>query len=238
MRYHYSMNDISRYLVNVDVLTYAVVFSAGIVTSFTPCVYPLVPIISAVIGATGERSKKRNIFLSLAYVTGMSLTFSLIGVFAAITGRLFGEIQSNSIANLVVGGLIIFFALALLGEFQLPVHLINRFGAGKKHGGRSAFPVFIMGLTSGLIAAPCATAVIGALLAFVASKQNIFLGFSLLFVYSMGLGAMLVLVGAITGMVSSLRKSGPFAKIVEKVLAVAMIILGCYYVFKAGTLSV
>ncbi|KJJ86128.1 cytochrome c biogenesis protein transmembrane region, partial [Candidatus Omnitrophus magneticus] len=79
------MENISAYLNNLNFFTYLIVFAAGVVTSFTPCVYPLLPIITGVIGSSKEISRLKSFFLSLSYVLGMSITFSILGVFAAIS---------------------------------------------------------------------------------------------------------------------------------------------------------
>jgi thiol:disulfide interchange protein len=232
------MQDISVYLENVNVITYIVVYVFGVITSFTPCTYPLIPIIVGVIGASGDVSKVRKAFLSVVYVLGMAITFSILGMVAALSGRLFGQFQVSPLANIVLGGVIILFALSLLDVIVLPTYFLNRLGAGKASKGKSASSIFMMGLASGLIAAPCATAVLGALLAFVSTTQNVVVGSTLLFTYALGFGTLIILVGTFTGVVTTLSKSKKIMGIVNKVLAFIMIILGCYYIFKAGTLSI
>ncbi|KJJ83760.1 cytochrome c biogenesis protein, transmembrane region [Candidatus Omnitrophus magneticus] len=94
-----------------------------------------------------------------------------------------------------------------------------------------------MGAASGLIAAPCATAVLGALLAYVSSTQNIFIGFSLLFIFSIGLGTVLILAGTFTGFVKTLSSGKKWSAVIGKVMAFLLLALGCFYIFKAGALS-
>lgn len=139
---------------------------------------------------------------------------------------------------MVVGGVIIIFALSLLDVIHLPIFLLNRMGSGKAVKGGAMFPAFFMGITSGLIAAPCATAVLGAVLAYAASTQNAILGFSLLFTFAIGLGTLLIIIGTFTGVLAAMPRSSGWMKIVEKAMAFAMIALGCYFIFKAGVLSV
>ena len=125
------MENIQDYLVDISLMTYIIVLAAGILTSFTPCIYQLIPILTGVIGASKERSKLKNFYLSITYVAGMAVTFSGLGITAALTGRLFGQIQTSYVAHLIVGNILIFFALALLNIISLPVFLLNRIGAGK-----------------------------------------------------------------------------------------------------------
>ena len=225
-------------ITNITFITFVVVFLGGVMTSFTPCAYPLIPIIAGVVGSSREQSKLRNFILSLCYVLGMAITFSILGIVAALTGRFFGQVQSSPVAHLIVGSVIIIFALSLLNVIHLPVFLLNRMGAGKAIKGGRLFPAFFMGITSGLIAAPCATAVLGAVLAYAASTQNAILGFSLLFTFAIGLGTLLIVVGTFTGVLAGLSGVSKWMKIVEKIMAFAMIALGCYFIFKAGALSV
>ncbi|MFH1798861.1 MAG: cytochrome c biogenesis protein CcdA [Candidatus Omnitrophota bacterium] len=231
------MIDVSRYLSNISFLTYVFVFAGGVAASFTPCVYPLIPIIVGVIGASKESSRLRNFILSLVYVVGMAITFSILGVIAAMTGKLFGEFQSNPKVYLVVGNVMILFSLAMLDVIPLPTFLLSRAGMGKivKSGG--LLSVFFMGIVSGVIASPCTVAILGVLLAYVAASQNVFLGGSLLFTFAAGIGALLIIIGTFTGLVTAAVKSEKVLKLVQKLFALAMILLGEYFIFKAGILS-
>ncbi len=232
------MQDLSSYLGNISVITYLAVFAGGVATSFTPCIYPLIPIIVGVIGSSKESSRLRNFFLSLSYCVGMAVTFSVLGVFAAMTGKLFGQLQSSSTAHLVVGGIIIFFGLALVDVVPLPTFLLSKAGAGKIRKGRGILPAFFMGAASGFVAAPCTAAVLAALLTYVASTQNVVFGFTLLFTFAVGLGTLLIIIGTFSGIVANLPRSEKWMHITQKILAFGMIALGSYFIFKAGSLSI
>ena len=232
------LNNISAYLADISVISYIAVFIGGVITSFTPCIYPLIPIMVGVIGASKEKSPLNNFFISLSYVSGMAIVFSVLAMIAGLTGSLFGRIQSSPIANIIVGGIIIVFALILLDIFPMPTAMLSRAGAGKIIKGKGILPAFLMGLVSGLIAAPCASAVLGALLVFVASKGNPVFGFTLLFTFAMGLGTFLIIIGTFTGVISRLPRSEKTMRALQKLLALAMIALGAYFIFKAGTLSI
>ena len=231
------MNNIAYYLENISVVTYIAVFAGGVLTSFTPCVYPLIPIVVSVIGSSGERSRLKNFFLACGYVLGMALTFAVLGTAAAITGRLFGQIQSSPIAHLLVGNVMILFALVLLDIVPMPVFLLSRAGSGKVFKGGTILSAVLMGIASGFIAAPCTAAILAALLTFVATTQNIVLGSSLLFVFAIGLGTLLIIIGTFAGILTSLPRSEKLMRIIHKALALAMILLGEYFIFKAGMLS-
>lgn len=232
------MKELSYYLNNISALTYAVIYFGGVLTSFTPCVYPLIPMIVSVVGGTSDKSKTKSFLISLTYVLGMALTFSILGLMAALGGKMFGQVQSSPITNLVVGNVMILFGLSLLGVIPLPTFILNRIGAGKIVKGGNFLSVFLMGVVSGLVAAPCAAAVLGALLTYVATTQNSILGFSFLFTFAIGLGTLLVIAGTFTGILVTLSKSGKVMSVIQKLMALLMILLGEYYVYKAGTLSI
>ena len=232
------MVNIQHYLTNISPITYVVVLIGGIATSFTPCVYPLIPIIVGVVGTAKEKAKWKNFILSFSYVLGIAFTFSILGMIAAMTGMLFGQLQSSPLAHLIVANIMILFGLALLGVITLPTFLLSKVGVGKVIKGRSALSVFLMGAVSGFVAAPCTAAVLGALLAYVATTQNAVFGFTLLFTFAMGLGTLLILIGTFAGILASLPKSERLMLIMEKVLAFGMILLGEYFIFRAGLLSI
>jgi len=225
-------------LKDINIATYLAVYAFGVATSFTPCVYPLLPIITGVVGSSKENSAIKNFFVSLAYVLGMSIVFSILGVLAALTGKMFGQFQSSPAANIIVGSIIIVFSLSLMGVVTLPTFLLNRLGAGKVMKGGTIFSSFFMGAASGLIAAPCTTAVLGALLAYVSSTQNVVLGFSPIFTFAIGLGTLLILVGTFAGIVAIFPKNTVWMERLSKIMAFLMLIIGCYFIFKAGTLSI
>lgn len=231
------MQDISIYLKDISLVTYAVVLLGGIAASFTPCVFPLIPIIVSLIGARGEKSRLKNLFLSLSYVLGMACTFSVLGLVAALTGKLFGQMQTSPIAHLIVGNVMILFGLSLLDVIHLPFFVLNRAGAGKVVKGKSFYSIFFMGAASGFVAAPCTAAVLGALLAYVATTQNVVFGFTLLFVFAMGLGTLLILIGTFTGILITIKKLDKWMFVIQKVFGFGMILLGEYFVYRAGFLS-
>lgn len=215
-------------------LTYLAVFAGGAALSFTPCVYPLVPVVIAVIGASGESSRKRNFLLSLIYVLGMALTFALLGVFAAAAGSLFGSLRASPAANLVFGNLLLLFALSVLGAFEFPGLSLSRTGAGKVFPGGGRPAVFLMGMASGVLGVPCVGPVLGAVLLFTASTGSLFAGFSLLFVFALGLGLLLLAAGAFAGALKVFARSGRAMLVMQKLLGAGMLILAQYFIFSAG----
>jgi thiol:disulfide interchange protein DsbD len=206
---------------------------AGILTSFTPCVYPLIPITVGFIGAKGAPTKLRGFYLALMYVLGLAFVYSCLGAFAALTGKLFGQIQTNPWANLVVANICIIFGLSMLDVFTIQFTWLERWGSPqiKSKGG---FTAMILGGSSALIAAPCTAPVLGIVLTYVGTKQNIFFGISMLFAFAFGMGFLLILIGTFTGLLASLPRSGQWMERIKKVFGLLMIAVGEYFLIKMG----
>lgn len=215
-------------------LDYFIVYFAGVLVSFTPCVYPVMPITASIIGGINTKGSKFTGFvLSLAYVFGIALTYSGLAVFASLSGKIFGQIQQNPVFYVVIANFLIIFALVMLDIIPLPNIGLN---VQHKIKPRNIWSVVIIGMTAGLIIGPCTAPILGSLLLYVASKQNIFHGVSLLFVFSYGVGTSLILVGTFSGMLANLPKSGPWLLWVKKICGLILIIAGEYFLIKAGGL--
>ncbi len=231
------INNFHSYLYGAPITAVFIAFLAGVLTSFTPCVYPLIPITVGFIGARSSASKTRGFYLSLLYVLGLACVYAALGAFAALTGKLFGQIGTSPWTYLFVGNLCLLFGLAMLDVFTIQFQFL---GAGQQRlqpaGG--SLTAFLFGGCSGLVAGPCTTPVLGALLAFVASRQNVALGIGMLFVFALGMGTLLVLVGTFTGLLSSLPKSGMWIVRVKKIFGFFMIAIGEVFIIKAGQLMI
>lgn len=226
------LGNIELYLKASIIMSFVAAFMGGLLVSFTPCVYPMIPITASFVGSRNVGgSKLKGFLLSLFYVIGVAVTYSALGVFAAITGRLFGQISTNPYAYFILANIVIVLGLAMLDVFQIPVF------APKKEIKRGGYVgIFIIGLCSGFIAGPCTTPVLGVLLAYVASTKNIMLGGSLLFVFAFGMSILLIMIGTFSGVLATLPKSGEWMVKIKKVLGILMIGLGEYFLIKMGQL--
>lgn len=224
------LNQIDTYLHGSLILAFAAAFIGGLLASLTPCVYPMIPITAGVITNLNiGGSKLRSFQLSLAYITGMALTYAGLGIFAAATGRFFGTVNTSPWTYLIVGNIILLLGLGMLEVFRIPTiapHMNTKI--------KGVPGVFIIGLASGLVAGPCTAPVLGALLAYVASTGNLLLGASLLFVFSIGMGAILLAVGTFSGIVASIPRSGQWMVIIKKAMGFFMLGLAEYFFIQAG----
>ena len=213
----------------------ATLFGAGVVTSLTPCIYPMIPITVGVLSGTsaGQTSRGRTVGLTLAYVTGLALFYAILGLIAGLTGSLFGTVSSSPWARLTIGNLLLVFGLAMLDVIPVsaPRRLLE-WTAGLTGG---SFPgVFLLGATSGIVAAPCGAPAFAAILTWVATTRSGVLGFVYLFVFSLGMTALLIVVGLFSGTVAALPRSGAWMVWVKKGAGVALLAMAEYYFVEAG----
>ncbi len=212
-----------------------VLFLAGLVTSVTPCIYPMIPITIGILGGSGAeaRTRRRTLTLTLLYVLGLALVYSSLGLVAGLTGSLFGTISSNRWAYLAMANLLLLFGLAMLDVF--PVTMPGRVIAwASRFGGGSAGSVFLMGATSGLVAAPCGAPAFAAVLTFVGQTHSAGLGFLYLFVFSLGMTTLLVAVGLSAATLASLPRPGKWMSWVKKGAGVVILAMAEYYLIRAG----
>ena len=155
-------------------------FVAGLLTSLTPCVYPMIPITVALVGQESmgaNRNRWRPLFLTLSYVVGVALVYAILGVIAGMTGSIFGSISSNPWLYFLQANVLMLAGLFMLDvfTFTLPASTMewaSRVGSGGNYGG-----AFAMGSVSGLVAAPCGAPVMAAVLTWVTRTQSAVLGF-------------------------------------------------------------
>jgi len=226
------LSQFDTYLQSSLLASLVIAFLGGVLASLTPCVYPMIPITAGVIGhANVGGSKRRGFVLSLTYVIGMALTYAALGIFAAATGRFFGSINSSPWTFLVVGNVFLLFGLGMLDVMQLPT-FAGRF-TNKRLG---IAGIFLAGISSALVAGPCTTPVLGSLLAYTASSQSLIMGGLLLFVFSLGMGALLLGVGTFSSFLASIPRSGAWMVKIKKAMGLLMLAMAQYFFIKAGSL--
>jgi len=216
-------------------LAVATLFGAGVLTSLTPCIYPMIPITAGLIGgsAQGGASRGRTIGLTLTYVAGLALLYATMGLVAGLTGSLFGTVASNPWARFATGNLLLLFGLAMLDV--IPINVPGRLSDWAQGLRGGSFPaVFALGATSGIVAAPCGAPAFAAVLTFVAATQSAVLGFVYLFVFSIGMTALLVAVGIFSGTLAKLPRSGQWLVWVKRLAGLLLIGMAEYYFVQMG----
>jgi thiol:disulfide interchange protein DsbD len=204
-----------------------VVFLGGLALTLTPCVYPMIPV---TLGFFSQQASDagwgRRVALPALYVLGMALTYSVLGVIAGSTGGLFGAALQSPI---LVGAMILLFvamALWMFGVFELSLPgALTRLGTGRA----GALGALLMGLTLGLVAAPCIGPFIVTLLAFVGASGSAWLGFLLFFVLALGMGLPFLVLGTFSGMLATLPRSGVWLIYAKKVMGVGLLGVALYF---------
>jgi cytochrome c-type biogenesis protein len=226
---------LSQTLRDRPLIAFVTLFGAGVLTSLTPCIYPMIPITAGVISGTAGRSASRwrTLGLTLTYVSGLALLYAILGLLAGLSGTLFGTISANPWARFAIGNLLLVFGLAMLDVFPLSAPGRLTAWAGSLGGG--SYPaVFLLGATSGIVAAPCGAPAFAAVLTWVATTQSAVLGFVYLFVFSIGMTALLVVVGLSSGTMARLPRSGTWMVWIKRIAGVVMIAMAEYYFIQMG----
>ncbi len=201
------------------------IFVAGLATSLTPCVYPMIAITVSVFGARQAESRAKAALLSTAFVLGIAALFTPLGVVSALTGSAFGSALASPWVVGTLSALFAVMALSMFGLFDLalPTVLQNRLAQAGGFGVRGAF---VLGFVNGLIAAPCTGPVLAVLLTWVATTGNVAFGAVALFIYAIGIGVLFWFVGTFA---VTLPKSGRWVEWTKSAFGIAMLALAFYY---------
>ena len=207
-------------------LTLFGVFVGGLALNLTPCIYPLIPITVSYFGGKSGGIKGQTIFHGLLYILGLAITNSILGVFASLSGGMLGSALQNPIVLIVVAGILVSLGLSFFGLWDIRVPSGLTRVASKNFGGY--FGTFFMGLTLGIVAAPCLGPFILGLLTYVGQKGDPFLGFLYFFVLSLGLGLPLAVLAVFSGTLERLPVSGAWMVWIRKVLGWVLLGMAAY----------
>jgi thiol:disulfide interchange protein DsbD len=201
----------------------AFVFLGGLALNLTPCVYPMIAITVSYFGGQSGRSMSRAFTHALTYFLGIVLTYSTLGLLAAMTGGLFGALLQSPVVLIGIAALLVALALSMFGvyEIQPPQAMIQKAAGLSSKAGYVG--VFFLGATVGVIAAPCLAPILVALLVYVGQRGDPWIGWWLFFTLAVGLGAPYVVLGTFSGLLSRLPKSGAWMVWVKRVFGAALI---------------
>ncbi len=220
-------NEIAGYIAEKGLfLTLILLFVGGLALNLTPCVYPLIPITISYFGAQVSNNKAQKIIMALVYVLGMSITYSVLGLIAALTGGLFGSLLQNPLVVIAIVLVMLALALSMFGLFELRVPQSIANFSGKNRQGY--FGTALMGLTVGFIAAPCIGPFVLGLLVYVGQIGSPFMGFLMFFILAMGLGFPYIFLAIFSGSITKLPRSGVWMEGVKIIFGFVMIGLAIY----------
>jgi len=218
-----------QFLASFSLFGYALVFLAGLVTSIGPCNLSMAPIIIAYVGGM-EVGRRRSLALSVTFTLGTATTFMLLGLFIATLGGIFGT--SKSILYYLVAVVCITLGLNLLGVLKLNINfggnLLNRVGEARGLGGS-----YLLGLVMGLVGSQCGTPILLVILSLAMASGQWLYGATLLFVYALGRGIPIILVGTFTGLITRMDSFAKWNNIMEKIAGIIIIVVGSYFAYIA-----
>ena len=209
-------------------IAYFSVFVAGLISSFSPCVLITIPLVISYVGGYAEGDIKRSFSFSLAFVVGLSITFTVLGAIASLMGTLLGDV--GSFWKYILASVAIIMGLQMMGllNFQIPTPRLV------KTEQKGLIGAFLLGMLFGIASSPCATPVLALILTFVASKHNLAYGASLLFVYALAHTVLIFAVGVSTGLAEVFMKSqkiADFSVYAHKVSGAIFVLIGLYVLF-------
>jgi len=208
-------------------LMFLLVFLGGLALNLTPCVYPLIPITISYFGGQSQGKKGSLVAHSVIYVIGMAVTYSILGVIAAFTGSLFGTALQYPPVLIGIALIMVILALSMFNVYELRMPaFLNQLAGGSRKG---FFGTFFMGLTVGIVAAPCIGPFVLGLLTYVGDKGNVLLGFFLFFVLALGLGVPFLFLGIFSGSISRMPRSGAWMVWVRTIFGFILIAMAIYF---------
>ncbi|MBL0535141.1 protein-disulfide reductase DsbD [Aeromonas dhakensis] len=206
-------------------LSVAAFFALGLGLAFTPCVFPMYPILTGIIAGAGHRlSTRRAFLLSFVYVQGMAVTYTLLGLVVASAGLKFQAALQHPYVLIGLSVMFVLLALSMFGLYtlQLPSSLQTRLsGLSNRQQGGSVLGVGIMGMISGLVCSPCTTAPLSGALIYVAQSGDLWLGGAALYALSLGMGLPLLLLGTSGGKL--LPKAGAWMDVIKQLFGFALL---------------
>ncbi len=211
-------------------VTLLFVFLSGLALNTTPCVYPIIPITIGFFANQSEGRLSRTFFMALLYVLGMATTYSVLGVIASLTKGFFGAALQNPFVLIFLALLMVVLALSMFGlyEFQMPMFLSQLVSRGTQSSG-GMLGALLMGLTMGIVAAPCIGPFVLGLLVHVGTKGDPVYGFFLFFVLSMGLGLPYLILGTFSGSLRRLPRSGVWMVTVRRIFGFVLLGMALYF---------
>lgn len=220
-------------------LAVAGAYAGGVLTSLTPCLYPMIPVTAAIVGGNQRgASRGRRVALLLTYVAGLAATYGALGLAAGMSGTMFGATSTNPWLSFAMANVMLVAAAMMLDLVPsfVPARLQAR-AATVGEGGRFA-GALTMGVVSGLVAAPCGAPVLAAILTWVTTTRSAGLGFAYLLAFSFGMCTLLLVVGVAAGQAVRLPRAGAWMLTIKRGFALLLLGVAEYYLVTMGQLLI
>ncbi len=205
-------------------------FAAGVLASFSPCIYPMIPITLGIIGAITSSSKLKGFLVSSIFVLGIAFVYSVLGALSSLFGTFIGAVVINPVTYSVLVLVFIVLGLSQLDILKIKIPFFSVNYTPDKTAG--FFTIFILGAVSGLAMIPCNFPVLFSILNLIALKKNIIYGIVALFIFSVGYGFILIILGTFTSLIGKLPKQASWIILIKKITGFLLLGVGCYFLYK------
>ncbi len=209
-------------------LVLGIAFITGLLLSFSPCTYPMIPITVSIF-AGQSRTMGRGFILSLFYVGSMAVVYGIMGLIVSLVGGVFGAWLANPIVVIGMSIVFVIFALSMFGLYNLevPMALRNKLSSKKNKGGVGG--VIILGAIAALVISPCVGPFVAGILAYISTFQDPLFGFIILFVFAIGLGTLYIIVGTFSSAINSLPGAGGWMETVKKFFGFVLLMMALFF---------
>jgi len=209
-------------------LALGLAFVTGLLLSFSPCTYPMIPITVSIF-AGQQRSIGRGFIMSLFYVGSMALVYGLMGLVVSLVGGVFGAWLASPAVVIGIAIVFVIFALSMFGlyELQVPSALRQKLGTTKAGGGLMG--AVVLGIVAALVVSPCVGPFVAGILLYVATHGSPYVGFLTLFVFALGLGTLFVIIGTFSSAINALPNSGEWMESVKKFFGFVLLLMASYF---------
>ncbi|MFQ6007472.1 MAG: cytochrome c biogenesis protein CcdA [Candidatus Zixiibacteriota bacterium] len=226
-------NDLQRLISEYGfwgyILALGIAFITGLLLSFSPCTYPMVPITVSIF-AGQDRTVGRGFILSLLYVGSMAIMYGIMGLVISLVGGIFGAWMASPPVVIVIAAVLVIFALSMFGlyELQVPSSLRQKLGTTTKGGGGVGSSI-VLGVIAALVVSPCVGPFVAGILLYVATTGSPLVGFLVLFMFALGLGTLYVIIGTFSTAINRLPGSGTWMESVKKFFGFILLLMALYF---------
>jgi len=210
------------------VLALGLAFGTGLLLSFSPCTYPMIPITVSIF-AGQRRSVGRGFVLSLFYVGTMAVVYGIMGLVVSLVGGVFGAWLASPPVVIGIAAVFVIFALSMFGlyELQVPSGLRQRLGSSTTGGGIGG--AIVLGIVAALVVSPCVGPFVAGILLYVATHGSPVIGFLVLFVFALGLGTLFVIIGTFSSAITRLPGAGEWMETIKKFFGFVLLLMALYF---------
>ncbi len=204
-------------------------FITGLLLSFSPCTYPMIPITVSVF-AGQDRTVGKGFALSLFYVGSMALVYGLMGLVVSLVGGVFGAWLASPPVVIGIAVVFVIFALSMFGlyELQVPAAIRNKLGGAQSGGGVGG--AIVLGIVAALVISPCVGPFVAGILLYIATSGSPVLGFLVLFIFALGLGTLFVIIGTFSTAINKLPNAGLWMESVNKFFGFVLLLMALYFI--------